>query len=60
MPAAELNHANFGCAAGKRLNTQNSTGQVRSTAAPKSKAAAALPVHLALAPPTTGPNIMVT
>jgi hypothetical protein len=34
------------------------TGHARNTAAPKPNAAAALPVHSAQAPPTTGPIII--
>ena len=53
------NHAIFTRATGNRLNPQSRTGQARSTAAPKSKADAALPVYLAWAPATTGPNIII-
>jgi hypothetical protein len=52
-------HATFGAAAGKRLKAHRITGHARTIAAPKSNAAAALPAHLAQAPPTAGPNIMV-
>jgi hypothetical protein len=41
------------------LNAQSKSGQITSTNAPTSKAAAALPVHLAAAPPMIGPSIMV-
>src|SRR5664279_5008320 len=52
-------HAVRGLFAGIRLNPNSSTGHASSTAAPKSKAAAALPVDLAQAPATTGPSIIV-
>src|SRR5262249_9573010 len=40
------------------LNTHNSSGQITNTNAPKSKAAAALPVHLAAEPAIIGLTIM--
>jgi hypothetical protein len=48
----------FGIPATIRLNPHNSTGHSKIIAAPKSNAAVALPVHLAQAPPITGPSIM--
>ncbi len=55
---SSANHTILGLAAGMRLKHQRMRGHSKSSTAPKSNAAAALPVHLAQAPATTGPNIM--
>ena len=55
MPAR---HAARGMSATIRLKPNSTSGQVSSTIAPTSNAAAALPVHLAAAPPITGPSII--